>query len=598
MAIFQMPPVDLSSWTAQWLAFALGSVLHIFLFRVGEWNTSTTKIIATFLAANLASILALPHYFPTIYPSHTTAVSTTASLGLSLILGIWSSMLIYRAVFHPLNRFPGPFWARLSNLYVTSLTAKNLHLYEEIQKLHNKYGEVVRIGPSELSIITPSATSAILGNKSPCVKGPFYDIIHPVISLQMTRNKEDHAVRRKVWDRAFSAKALREYEPRVQKYTDQLIEQLDKQKGKSLDTTAWFNFYSFDVMGDLAWGKSLNMLRDGTVHYFMKALHADMTNVGLFSHLVWLFPLFKAIPILNSENKKYWRWIHQQVTERRSMKPDRPDVFSPLLEAYEKNETPTRQNELDLLGDANLIAVAGSDTTAASLTCLFFELARNPNALELLQQEIDEFYQQINPIDGQALSKLEYLDAVINETLRLHPPVPSGVQRKAPQEGLTIDDIYIPGNTIVKVPTHTVFRDARFFPHPDDFIPERWTTQKELNNGGSVYFPFSAGRSSCIGKQLGLLEVRHVTARILRDYDISFMPTYDPETFLKGKRDTFTLSLAPLQLVFTRRQVILAQIAITHKANSNVSEIRHLDRQQELSLLASFSSLIGPATDE
>ena len=70
----------------------------------------------------------------------------------------------------------------------------------------------------------------------------------------------------------------------------------------------------------------------------------------------------------------------------------------------------------------------------------------------------DAFLNQ--PTDSVSLSKLTYLDAVINETLRLHPPVPSGVQRMTPPEGLQIGDTYVPGDTIVQVPFHTLFRGS------------------------------------------------------------------------------------------------------------------------------------------
>lgn len=99
-----------------------------------------------------------------------------------------------------------------------------------------------------------------------------------------------------------------------------------------------------------------------------------------------------------------------------------------------------------------------SDTTAASLTCLFYELTVRPEKLAILQQETDEFFDGTKVVDAVALAKLPYLNAVINETLRLHPPVPSGVQRMTPPQGLTVGSTFIPGNTIVQIPTHSIFR--------------------------------------------------------------------------------------------------------------------------------------------
>jgi cytochrome P450 family 628 len=142
------------------------------------------------------------------------------------------------------------------------------------------------------------------------------------------------------------------------------------------------------------------------------------------------------------------------------MTPDRPDVFTWILEAFESKEAPSIQDRMDLVGDAYLIVVAGSDTTAATLTCLFFMLATHPQALKKLQAEVDAYHLANEGLgfESTSLAKLPYLDAVINESLRLQPTVPSGVQRETPPEGLRIGDVYIPGKTIVQIPTYSIQR--------------------------------------------------------------------------------------------------------------------------------------------
>jgi cytochrome P450 family 628 len=98
--------------------------------------------------------------------------------------------------------------------------------------------------------------------------------------------------------------------------------------------------------------------------------------------------------------------------------------------------------------------VAGSDSTAAALTHLFFQLVHEPELVLRLQQQFDA----LPNLAHDNLQTVELLDAVINETLRLHPPVPSGTQRVTPPQGLRIGDNFIPGDVIVQVPSHTVFR--------------------------------------------------------------------------------------------------------------------------------------------
>lgn len=133
--------------------------------------------------------------------------------------------------------------------------------------------------------------------------------------------------------------------------------------------------------------------------------------------------------------------------------PEEPDIFHWILTAYNKSEK-TQLDRYNLHGDAQLIVIAGSDATAATLTHLFFQLAHDADLTRKLQEE----FAALPSLAHDNLTKVALLDAVINETLRVHPPVPSGTQRVTPPEGLRIGDVHIPGNTIVQVPSYTVFR--------------------------------------------------------------------------------------------------------------------------------------------
>lgn len=83
-----------------------------------------------------------------------------------------------------------------------------------------------------------------------------------------------------------------------------------------MDVSRWFNYYSFDVMGDLSFGKSFNMLVDGRDAYVLKEVHGFLKMVGLFTHLTWMFPLFKRTPGLNASMIRYWKWVLKQVDWR------------------------------------------------------------------------------------------------------------------------------------------------------------------------------------------------------------------------------------------------------------------------------------------
>ncbi|RYP92929.1 hypothetical protein DL770_000979 [Monosporascus sp. CRB-9-2] len=548
----------ITSWEGGGAAFLCGIVLHLAVFRKGEWDLQAAKIAASaVLTYAVTTALLVLYGFPADddgVPSPRAASGAAGELFISGLAGLYGSILVYRAVFHRLRRFPGPFAARLSNFYQASLYWRTYRFHIEVQKLHQIYGDIVRIGPNELSINDPKALHAIHSSSSPCTKGPWYEILHPCIALSVIRKHEYHAQRRKAWDRAFST--LRGYQPHVAYYTDLLLKQIQSRAGQPVNVTDWFTFYAFDVMGSLSYSESYGMLQRGEKHPIMTTLHGSMKAISLFSHLDWLFPIVKATPILNREDKAFWRFLKDQTEKRIKVKPDTPDVFSFLLDDYNARPNRTRQDRLNLYGDAYLITVAGSDTTSAALTFLLFELCTHPDVLQKLREEVDSFYlERATLTDYDDLHKLKYLQACINETMRLHPAAPRGLQRMTPPEGLQVDDYFIPGNAIVQIPTHTMVTDERCFSRPEEFIPERWTTRRdELVKDASVFVPFSMGVFSCVGKQLALMEVRYVASQIVRRFEFGLAA--GPQTadaFRAGITEAFTIVPAPLEIVFKVR---------------------------------------------
>lgn len=169
-----------------------------------------------------------------------------------------------------------------------------------------------------------------------------------------------------------------------------------------------------------------------------------------------------------------------------------------------------------------------SDTTATSLTHIFYELARNPEHISKLREEIARHISPSEEIDDQNLKYAHHLNGVIHETLRLYPPVPTALQRLTPPEGLQIGNTHIPGNVTVWCSQYAMGRSSFFFllflllfpsfqdlpkkkklkkkrltkiTSPDEklyanassFIPERWYSSPEMIKDRSAFAPFSAG---------------------------------------------------------------------------------------------------------
>lgn len=187
------------------VSFVAGVALHLAIFRTGEWDTWSFRLLLG--AIGLEGALSLLTY-QQLHTGTLEALQNASCLVAAGIAGIFSSMVVYRAFFHRLSRFPGPLAARLSNFYMTTLSVSKGQIYQDVQRLHEEYGDYVRVGPTELSITDPKAFGQIHSGTSPCTRGPWYNVINPTISLQMVRDNKEHALRRKPWDRAFSSKGM------------------------------------------------------------------------------------------------------------------------------------------------------------------------------------------------------------------------------------------------------------------------------------------------------------------------------------------------------------------------------------------------------
>ncbi|KAJ5726731.1 Cytochrome P450 [Penicillium malachiteum] len=357
---------------------------------------------------------------------------------------------------------------------------------------------------------------------------------------------------RRVWSGAFGEKNLRDYETRMTRYRALLIQAIDKSGDQSFDISKLFNLFTFDVMGDLAFGASFGMLETSKEHGAIALLHKAFEAVG-YMLPAWLFRFMTAVPGLSKDWWGFITYCGEQVEKRMQMKSNTTDIMSSLLKALD-NQTPSKREWDWLQGDAQLIIVAGSDTASATLTSIFRYLVDQPQHIGILRAEIDGLTRtelgDYLPVD---LKDLDHLNGVINEAMRLFPPVPSAIPRETPPEGLTIDGTFIPGNTTVYCPQYVLGRNPDCYINPNEFIPERWYSRPDLMPDASAYAPFSIGTYGCIGKPLALLNIRATVARIVADYDLQLAPGMSLAAYEQGMKEHFTLVPSSLKLCFKKR---------------------------------------------
>jgi len=291
------------------VAFLTGISTHVLYFHHGEHHLHVVRYIQLFLASWLVGTAILCTFqvnsTPSGPPSWLLGIIETSELHLIYLSGVFTSLFTYRLFLNPLNGLPGPFSARISTL-CRSWRVRDGKTFKHLHGLHRQYGPIVRIAPHDVSVTHPEAVTLIQGHGSRCFKGPNYDLAWPLVSLHSTRDNLQHAQRRRVWSQGFSDKAVRGYETRIRQYQDKLVAGLVETRGHPTNFTQWMKLYSFDIMGDLAFGKSFSMLDTGQNHPVIDFVYEA---VNLLSRMppIWAFRVGIAIPVLN---RTWCQWVN------------------------------------------------------------------------------------------------------------------------------------------------------------------------------------------------------------------------------------------------------------------------------------------------
>ncbi|KAL1117865.1 hypothetical protein AAG570_004178 [Ranatra chinensis] len=189
------------------------------------------------------------------------------------------------------------------------------------------------------------------------------------------------------------------------------------------------------------------------------------------------------------------------------------------------NESPIPEMTMDLLAaQCFVFLVAGLETSSSVATFCLYELALNPDIQERLRQEVEEVREKHGGLSYQAVQEMKYLDQVVSETMRKYPTL-HYLQRTCtkpytmPDSGLLLDE-----GTELIIPTYSLHHDPRFFPDPEKFDPDRFSSDRESGIPHCAYLPFGEGPRICIGMRFGLLQTKMGICTFLPKFKIVATP--------------------------------------------------------------------------
>ncbi|KAF2768795.1 isotrichodermin C-15 hydroxylase [Teratosphaeria nubilosa] len=449
---------------------------------------------------------------------------------------------IYNIWMHPLRKYPGPrLWAASDIPYILMTLRGRPH--EHVLRLHRQYGEIVRLAPNELSFIGPDAWSEIMSlrqghqenNKDPAFMDPTSGSILSVC-------KDEHARIRRILGDGFSPRAIKSYEPALDRHVASLIKALQHQCFTAegpIDLVDYYNLAMTDFAYEMVFGFSFGCL-DNQRYPECVAFAFARAKLGTYYRTLLRLPgAALAISYLTPksvvrEALQYKELLEKQVSEHQSSKHESSD----LVGLMRKGKGPLTMSIKEISTNTEVLIIGGSETTASGLSAMTFLLASHPNVMNKLEEEIFSAYKSEDEISMSNVVQLEFLGAVVYESLRLYPPGPVAFPRKTPPTGSKIFDDYIPGNTILGIWQWAAYHSERNFSQPFAFLPERWLDAKGFESDRKAVFkPFSFGTRNCIGQSLAMYQLHYIILRLLWNFEIKLAE--QSKTWLD--QDVFTL---------------------------------------------------------
>ncbi|KAI9041023.1 putative Cytochrome P450 [Aspergillus affinis] len=406
------------------------------------------------------------------------------------------SYVVYQVWLHPLAIYPGPFIAKLTDLYSVSHAVRG-DRHEDTYRLHERYGRIVRIGPNRVTILDAGALRPIYGHQGNVQKSQWYSGFYG-LSIFNTIDRSDHARRRRVISHAFSDQAVRAMEPHILTcvrdwclalgdchpiQTPNSVDDSDRWS-RPKDMVHWSACIIFDALGEICFGKTFNtsLSDENTFFLPLMALNVRIANIS------------GQMPVLRRLG----------------------------LETYLRRGTAADRERQIALSQQQLTTRLAANPTQRRDIIYFLQQARDPETGQGYSEE---------ELIGEA-----YLRACVEESMRLCPLVPMDLPREVLPGGLCVLEWTFPTGTIVGVPTYSLHHSAEHFEEPFRFNPSRWllgdlesregVTAEVMARQRQAFVPFSLGPRSCIGRKVAIVELELCIARALWLYDVRLAPGF------------------------------------------------------------------------
>ncbi|KAK1852226.1 cytochrome p450 [Colletotrichum chrysophilum] len=475
-----------------------------------------------------------------------------------LLLGVayiaWNVVyqIVYYRFFHPLAKFPGPFWGSVTRLWITYHNIKQDEC-QTLQALHKKHGPIMRITPTMLLVTDATKLPEIYhrnANKSQhYITGSFG-------KTESLFNMQDHTVHaryRKIAAAPYAFSNIKKMEPLLDHHIDRWIEKLDNNfasPGKRLDFAPWAVYLVYDIVSDVGFGQPFGFIeQEKDVEGLIQGFHDGLVPFGIMARCwpftnwvksTFLGKYLVATPEQDSGIGTLMRFRDRLIAKRfedieKGATNGRIDLLQTFIEARDEKGEPL---DLEYIkAEILLVLLAGADTTGTAFQAFMIHVLTHPEVYERLMEEIDTQTRAGNLSDIPQYAEVQahcpYYTACVRETLRLNPSAPNIFPRIA-GAGVQLFGQHVPEGTELTCNPWLVHRDeAVFGPDAEVFRPERWLESEEKTKEMLKYnMGFGYGARVCLGRDLAMMELSKAPLQLFRRFKPEAINKTDPGRYV------------------------------------------------------------------
>ncbi|XP_029017670.1 cytochrome P450 4V2 [Betta splendens] len=393
------------------------------------------------------------------------------------------------------------------------------------------------VGPLPFVVLFHAETvETLLTNSVHIDKSYAYKFLHPWLGTGLlTSTGRKWRQRRKMLTPTFHFSILSDFLEVMNEQAEVLVEKLEQQAAKGpFNCFSHITLCALDIICETAMGKKIHAQSNSDSEY-VRSVYKMSDIISRRQRTPWFWPDFvyyyfgegrehdRTLKILHS-------FTYDVIKEKAEAAGDagsdsdsdegarkRRAFLDMLLKTTDEHGG--QMSHEDIQEEVDTFMFRGHDTTAAAMNWAVHLLGSHPEAQGKVQQELQEvFGASDRPATIEDLKKLKYLECVIKEALRLFPSVPFFARSIC--EDCHINGFKVPKGANAIVITYALHRDARYFPEPEEFRPERFLPENSVGRPPYAYIPFSAGLRNCIGQRFALMEEKVILSSILRHFSV------------------------------------------------------------------------------